>query len=149
MHYNLIMNKFTELQQSFFKHLRNLFDLSSGKDENEVNDMLINQANSEEEKKVIQEICAEVDIEHRLMDELENSGMDSGGWLEREIENTTKELYPNATPEEVEMVKQRVQDGMEEEIESEIDILEGELSINLLPVNDSTNSEEEKEGSYE
>lgn len=149
MHYNLIMNKFTELQQSFFKHLRNLFDLSSGKDEDEVNDMLINQANSEKEKKVIQEICAEVDIEHRLMDELENSGMDSGEWLEREIENTIKELYPNATTEEVEMVKQRVQDGMEEEIESEVDILEGELSINQFPVNDSTNSEDEKEGSYE
>lgn len=139
MYYNLIM-KFSELQQSFFNHLRNLFYLSSGKNEDEVDVMLINQANNEEEENTIREICAEIDLEHNLMDELENSGMDSGKWLEREIENATKEFYPNATSEEIEMVKKRVQEGMEVEIESEIEILEDELSMNQLPVDSSMNS---------
>lgn len=132
--------KFSELQQSFFNHLRNLFYLSSGKNEDEVDVMLINQANNEEEENTIREICAEIDLEHNLMDELENSGMDSGKWLEREIENATKEFYPNATSEEIEMVKKRVQEGMEVEIESEIEILEDELSMNQLPVDSSMNS---------
>ncbi len=143
------MNKFTELQQSFFTHLRNLFGLTSGESEDDVDEILLNQASNEEEKKVIRAICDKVEIEHRLMSNLKKSGMDSGEWLEHEIENTLKELYPEATPEEIEMVKDRVQNGMEEEIEAEVDSLEDELSFVQLSTDETTNSKEEKEGSYE
>lgn len=139
------MNKFSELQQSFFYHLRKLLDLMPGRTEDEVNDLLTKQADSEEEKKVFREICEEVDIEHKLKDELANSSMDSGEWLEREIENTTKELYPDATPEEIEMVKQKVEDGMEDEIGAEAESLEEEMTFLQFQAEGIINSKEGKE----
>ena len=77
------------------------------------------------------------------MNDFKNSGLDSGEWLEREIETATKEMYPNATPEEIELVKQEVENGMEKEIESEADSLEEEISV--LSLQEDSNTVENKE----
>ena len=137
------MSKFSELQQSFFKHLCSLFELTLGKDDKDIDNILIQQGRTEDEKKVINDICEEVDLEHRLMNDLKNSGLDSGEWLEREIETVTKEMYPNATPEEIELVKQEVEDGIEKEIESEADSLEEEMSV--LSFQEESNTDDKKE----
>lgn len=139
------MNILSELQESFSKHLGKLLNLTLDKDEHEVDYILVKQATGEEEEKVIHEICNEIDLRHKLMDELQNSGMQPGEWLESEIENTTKELYPNATPEEIEMVKQKVEEGMEEEIGLEADSLKEEISSLQHSTEDNIIIEREKE----
>ncbi len=137
------MSKFSDLQQSFYNHLCALFELTFGKDDKDIDNLLIQQGRTEEEKVVINDICEEVDLEHKLMNDLKNSGLDSGEWLEREIETATKEMYPNATPEEIELVKQEVENGMEKEIESEADSLEKEISV--LSLQEDSNTVENKE----
>ena len=143
------MNRFKELQQSFLKHLSSLFKMGANKDDKEIETMLIQQGRNEDEKKTISDICKEVDVEHELMEELTKSGLESGEWLEREIEKTTKELYPNATPEEIEMVKQKIEDGMEEEIEAEADRLEEEIEAAQIQPEDNVTLNERKEDCYE
>lgn len=119
---------FKELQESFLKHLRSLLDLTAGKSEEEVNEILIEQADSEEEKRVIREIYEEIDLEHQLTQDLENSEMDPGEWLENQIENGVKELIPDATTEDIETVKEKVAECMEEEIKYEAEEFDKEIS---------------------
>lgn len=122
------MELFKELQESFLKHLRSLLDLTAGKSEEEVNEILIEQADSEEEKRVIREIHEEIDLEHQLTQDLENSEMDPGEWLEKQIENGVKELIPDATTEDVETVKEKVAERMEEDIKYEAEEFDKEIS---------------------
>lgn len=141
------MKKFKELQESFFKNLKKMLHLSSGKTDNEIDEILIGQADSEEEKQVIRDICQEVDEEHLLMDNLVNSNKEPGEWFEIFISETTKELYPNATGEDIEMVLKTVEDGMEKEIETDADRLDEELSATLF-LKENYNQKEIEEGEY-
>lgn len=122
------MEKFNEFIKSFFNHLRALLDLGSKMDEKEFNSLLVQQGRNEEEKNTIIEILEEIDLEHKLKDELVASGLEPGEWLEQELEKTTKELYPDATPEDIDMVKKEVARGMEEEIALEAECLEEETT---------------------
>ena len=105
------MSNFSELQDSFYNHLSSSI---SGRDD--------------EENRIISDICKEIDLEHELLDDRAKSGLDPGEWLEREIEDTTKELFPDATSEDIEMVKDTVEKGMVEDIELEAKSLKNEMS---------------------
>lgn len=139
------MDMLKNLLQSFIKHLRTLLDLTSEKSEDDVNEILIKQANSEEEKRVFREICEDIDLEHRLMQELENSGIDSGEWLERKIESEVKELIPDATAEDIERVKEEVANNMEEEIKQDAEEFEKEISDIQSLVKSSPNKQNNEE----
>ena len=122
------MELFKELQESFMKHLRSLMDFTSGKSEHEVNEILIEQAVSEEEKRVIREICEDIDLEHQLMQDLEQSEMDPGEWLESQIENSVKEMIPDATPDDIETVKDKVAECMEDDLKYEAEEFDKEIT---------------------
>lgn len=122
------MELFKELQESFMKHLRSLMDFTSGKSEHEVNEILIEQAGSEEEKRVIREICEDIDLEHQLMQDLEQSEMDPGEWLESQIENSVKEMIPDATPDDIETVKDKVAECMEDDLKYEAEEFDKEIT---------------------
>jgi hypothetical protein len=116
----------TELQNSFQNHLSSLLE----KKEEEINKLLMEQ---NDDNGIFQHICKEIDLEHELMVDLVKSELDPGEWFERKIEETTKELFPNATPEQIEEVKiEEVKDEVEkaivEDIESETNSLEKEMS---------------------
>lgn len=123
------MNKIEELQMSIQKYLQSFWQTLNGKEKSELDEALIQQGESDEEKKIIAEQCAEIDLEHDLMEELVASKKDPGLWLEEKIEETVKEVKPDATQEEVEMIKESVADSMETEIGIEADGLTEEATI--------------------
>ena len=134
------MNKIEELQMSIQKYLNKFWQALNGKDKKELDEALIQQGESDDEKKIIAEVCAEIDLEHDLMEELVASKKDPGQWLEEKIEETVKEVKPDATQEEVEMIKESVADSMETEIGIEADGLTEEATI----ITSSMESEEIK-----
>lgn len=116
----------TELQNSFQNHLSSLLE----KKEEEIDKLLMEQ---NDENGIFWHICKEIDLEHELMVDLVKSEQDPGEWFERKIEETTKELFPNATPEQIEEVKieevkDEVEKGMVKDIELEANSLEKEIS---------------------
>lgn len=123
------MIKIEELQMSIQKYLNKFWQALNGTDKKELDEALIQQGESDEEKKIIAEVCAEIDLEHDLMEELVASKKDPGQWLEEKIEETVKEVKPDATQEEVEMVKESVADSMEADIGIEADGLTEEATI--------------------
>lgn len=123
------MIKIEELQMSIQKYLNKFWQALNGTDKNELDEALIQQGESDDEKKIIAEVCAEIDLEHDLMEKLVASKKDPGQWLEEKIEETVKEVKPDATQEEVEMVKESVADSMEAEIGIEADGLTEEATI--------------------
>lgn len=105
------MSTFSELQNSFYNHLSSSI-----------------LGRNDEENRIINDICKEIDLEHELLDDRAKSDSNPGEWLEHEIEINTKELFPDATSEDIEMVKDTVEKGMVEDIELEANRLKNEMS---------------------
>ena len=137
------MIKIEELQMSIQKYLNKFWQALNGKDKKELDEALIQQGESDDEKKIIAELCAEIDLEHDLMEELVASKKDPGQWLEEKMEETVKEVKPDATQEEVEMVKESVADSMEVEIGIEADGLTEEAMIITASIEKEESKKEE------
>lgn len=137
------MNKIEELQMSILKYLNKFWQALNGTDKKELDEALIQQGESDEEKKIIAEVCAEIDLEHDLMEELVASKKDPGQWLEEKIEETVKEVKPDATQEEVEMIMESVADSMETEIGIEADGLTEEATIITASIEKEESKKEE------
>lgn len=120
------MVKLQDLQVSIKNHLQNFWQLLQGKENQDLDEALIQQGESEEEKSIIAEQCEEIDLEHNLMEELWVSKKDPGKWLDEKIEETAKEVNPNATQEEIDLLKNAVADSMEAEIGENADELADE-----------------------
>ena len=105
------MNDFSELQDSFCKHLSSSI-----------------LGRNDEENRIINDICKEIDLEHELLDDRAKSDSNPGEWLEHEIEINSKELFPDATPEDIKNVKDTVEKGMVNDIELEANRLKIEMS---------------------
>ncbi len=123
------MVKLEDLQKSIKTHLHNLWQTLQGKEKKELDEALIQQGESEEEKMVIAEMCEETDLEHDFMEELLASKKDPGKWLEEKIEETAKEVNPDATQEEIDMLKDAVAGSMEAEIGEQADKLAEEAAV--------------------
>ena len=123
------MDKFKEFQESFIVHFQSLYKALKGKSNKELDEALVQQGESDEVKKLIAEQCIEIDLEHDLMEELWTSKEDPGKWLEKKIEQTAKEVDPNATQEEIDMLKEAVADSMEAEIGEQADGLAEEAAV--------------------
>lgn len=137
------MIKLEELQKSIQKHLHRLWQAFNGKEGKELDEALVQQGESDEEKKIIAEQCAEIDLEHDLMEELLASKKDPGLWLEEKIEETVKEVKPDATQEDMEMVKESVADSMETEIGIEAEGLTEEATIITASIEKEQSKKEE------
>lgn len=106
-----------DMQKGFLKYLKKLIDLFSGKGTEDINKALIEEGDSILEKQLIAGMCEEVDAYHENMRKLKISGKDSGEWLEEEIERLVKEVKPEATIDDIELVKEAVEKAMDKDLE--------------------------------
>lgn len=132
-----------KLQISIQKYLQQFWQTFNGKEGKELDEALVQQGESEEEKRIIAEQCAEIDLEHDLMEELVASKKDPGQWLEEKIEETVKEVKPDATQEEVEIVKGSVADSMETDIGIEAGGLKEEATLITESMKEEQSKKEE------
>lgn len=136
------MGKFKEFQDSFIAHFQSLYQALKGKSNKELDESLILQGKSDEQKQVIQETCHDVDKEHDMIEEMVHSTKTPGDFLKQDITETVKEINPNATDEDVSQVIEATMDGMEKEIEQEAVELIKEAS--LIAEEPQTKSESEE-----
>lgn len=138
------MDFFDQLAQSFFKNLRSLLDLAKGKNGKELDDLLAEQGRDEEEKRVIREVCKETYLEHEMMADLIRSENEPGPWFEQQVEDTVIELFPDATPEDIDEVKDAALADLEGEIERDAKAFEKEIElIQSLEVEEIEEAEDE------
>lgn len=123
------MDIFDQLEKSFNNHLRSLLDLVRGQNDKELDDLLVEQGRDEEEKRLIREVCEEIDLEYQLMEDLKRSEKEPGPWFEQQIEDTVLELFPDATQEEIEEVKNAAMSDLEDEIKDDALALEKEAEV--------------------
>lgn len=109
-----------QLQESFINHL------SSVGEKVDV-DKMLKQGFDDDEKRIIENICKEIDMEHELMADLVKSKLAPEEWFEREI----TELFPDATSEDIKLVKDSVEKGMVKDIELEANRLKKEIKKDL------------------
>lgn len=90
----------------------------------ELNDYLLSQTESEEERETLQEMFEENETYHNKLKEFEQSGKKIDEWYEAEIEKAVKQIDPAATPADIDKVKEAVAKQIDDEIEHSIDALE-------------------------
>ena len=123
------MDRFKEFQESFMAHLQALFKAMQGKSNKDLDDALVRQGKSDEQKQIIQETCQDVDKEHDMIEEMIHSNKTPGEFLEQDIANTVREINPNATDDDVNQVVEATKDAMEKEIEQEAHELTKEATL--------------------
>lgn len=123
------MDRFKEFQESFMAHLQVLYKAMQGKSNKDLDDALVRQGKSDEQKQIIQETCQDVDKEHDMIEEMIHSNKTPGEFLEQDIANTVREINPNATDDDVNQVVEATKDAMEKEIEQEAHELTKEATL--------------------
>lgn len=123
------MEKFKQFQESFISHLQSLYKAMKGRSKKELDEALILQGKSEEQRQIIQETCLDIDKEHDMIEEMANSSRTPGEFLEQDIIDTVREVNPNATDEDVNKMVEETMDAMETEIEQAANELTEEAAI--------------------
>ena len=123
------MDRFKEFQESFMAHLQALYKAMQGKSNKDLDDALVRQGKSDEQKQIIQETCQDVDKEHDMIEEMIHSNKTPGEFLEQDIANTVREINPNATDDDVNQVVEATKDAMEKEIAPEAHELTKEATL--------------------
>ena len=123
------MDKFKEFQERFIAHFQALYKAMQGKSDKELDDALVLQGKSDEQKQIIQETCQDVDKEHDMIEEMAHSSKTPGEFLEQDIANTVREINPNATDGDVNQVVEATMDAMEKEIEQKAHELAKEATL--------------------
>lgn len=123
------MDRFKEFQESFMAHLQALYKAMQGKSNKDLDDALVRQGKSDEQKQIIQETCQDVDKEHDMIEEMIHSNKTPGEFLEQDIANTVREINPNVTDDDVNQVVEATKDAMEKEIEQEAHELTKEATL--------------------
>lgn len=110
-----------ETIKSFFQKVFHSEQPLHGK---ELNDYLLNQAESEEERETLQEMFEENETYHAKLKELEKSGKDIDEWYDEEITKTVKQMCPEVTIDDIDKVKEAVAKQIDDETEGSISGLE-------------------------
>lgn len=145
------MERLKEFQELFFKHLKNLFGLLEDKPgkQKDLDQDLINQGRSEEERDTIRRICEDVDTECALMKEIMTSEKKPAQWMEGTIERELKEAFPDATNEEIEDAISYIDNAFEEEIAHEAEIVANQADVIIEAVDQASTEQtpiEKREG---
>lgn len=99
----------------------------------ELNDFLLTQTQSDEERETLQEIFEENETYHKKLDEYHESGKNIDDWYCGEIEKTIKQIDPEANSADIDSVKEAVAKQIDYEIENTIDALEN-LNDEILEI---------------
>lgn len=128
-----------EFLHSIGNYIVSLIGKLKGKRGKEIDQEIINSARSDEEREALQEMCNDVDTYYRKRRELRESGLSNGKWLERETEQMVKEVYPEATDDDIREVKRAVAEGMDKNIEAIADELDREMDEPAKAAKELTN----------
>lgn len=123
------MNKIKELKQSFFSKLEALFDLTKDKSDDELDEILVNDAQSEEQQQLIRDICEDIDTEHQLIKEMMQANTEVGEWFEQKIEQEARELEPEATDQDIEYLKDALEKQLGSDINDEAEAFEKGMEL--------------------
>lgn len=116
--------------QQLILYIKNVFSKTKGLSGQDLDKVLIAAARNEEEAEVIEEMCDNVELYYKKRAELRQSELKGrpGRWLEKEIENTVKEVCPEADSEDIDEVKSAVSKALENEIEVITNLVEEEIT---------------------
>lgn len=92
-----------------------------------MNDVIIESGRTEGEKDQLREMCDEVDAYHRRIQDLRESGMTPGKWLEKEIESELEKVDPEVSSESKEEFKKFIFDQFGKDVEAQAEALGEEL----------------------
>lgn len=90
----------------------------------ELNDFLLSQAESDEERETLQEMFEENETYHNKLKEFKESGKDIDEWYDEEITKSVKQWDPSATPDDINKVRDAVAQQIDGDIRETIDALE-------------------------
>jgi len=110
-----------ETIKTFFKKILNSEKPLHGK---ELNDFLLSQTESDEERETLQEMFEENETYHSKLKEFEKSSKNIDEWYEEEITETVKQFYPEATADDLDQVKEAVAKQIDDDSKDSINGLE-------------------------
>lgn len=92
-----------------------------------MNESIIESGRTEDEKEQLREMCDEVDAYHRRIQNLRESGMTPGKWLEKEIESELEKVDPEISYESKKEVKKFIFNQFGKDVEAQVEALSEEL----------------------
>jgi len=90
----------------------------------ELNDWLLSNAQSDEERETLAEIMEKNETYHAKRREYSTSGKTIDDWYNDEIEQSVKHLYPEATDSDIDKVKEAIAKQIDSETEETIQALD-------------------------
>ena len=117
----------TDFLQSMGKHIVQFFGKIKGLNGDHVNQKLIGDEPDDEKQELIREMCEDVELFYKRLNEMRLSGLTPSKWFECEIENNIVEVYPEVTPEETDEVKRAIASAIDEEIVISTEVLADEI----------------------
>lgn len=102
-----------------------------------INNAIIESGRTEDEKEQLREMCGEVDSYHRRIQDLRESGMTPGKWLEKEIESELEKVDPEVSSESKEEFKKLIFDQFGKDAKAQAEALDEELdqTVNITKGN--------------
>ncbi len=121
--------------QQIINYIKHIFDRTKGVSGSNLDEALVASVHSEEEAELIKEMCEDVDLYYTKREDFRRSGLKVGDWFEKQVEQTVKDVYPEADAEDLDEVKTAVSNAIESEIEVITNLVEEEIT----PVTDALN----------
>lgn len=110
-----------ETIKSFFQKVLKSEKPINGK---ELNDFLLSQTQSDEEREILQEMFEENETYHKKLREYHESGKNIDEWYNDELEKIVRQIDPEASTDDTDSVKEAVAKQIDNDIDKTIDSLE-------------------------
>lgn len=110
-----------ETIKSFFQKVLKSEKPINGK---ELNDFLLSQTQSDEERETLQEMFEENETYHKKLREYHESGKNIDEWYNDELEKIVRQIDPEASTDDTDSVKEAVAKQIDNDIYNTIDSLE-------------------------
>lgn len=118
----------------FIKHVLDIFSKRKLHDSASIENILSDEMETDEQKELIAEMCADIDEHHALMRELNQSGKDADEWYAGKL----LEINSDCTEEEIEYIDDTMDEIAEIDSEARADALEiTAVRIQEKEINDS------------
>lgn len=117
-------NGFIKSLSEYFARFISRFKGSTAED---LNAAIVEEGRTAEEKEQLLEMCEEVDNYHRRLQELRESGLSPGKWLEKEIDAELENIEPGISSESKTEFKKFIFEQFATDIEANTEALSEEL----------------------
>lgn len=100
-----------ELSIAFESRMKELLNLTEGKSPEEINEILISQAETEEDQGAIRELCEDNDMYYKMRKDLHESGLSIFEWFRKKIYEMLKIENPNVKYDDVIQLENDISSG--------------------------------------